>query len=45
MAAAPSFGAATADNTPPKLPIGVLTAATITTSFIYFIFKAASYKK
>ena len=36
MAAAPNFGAGTVDNPPMKLPIGVLTAETITT--LLFIF-------
>ena len=34
MAVAPSLVAETLDNEPPKLPIGVLTADTMTTSFI-----------
>jgi hypothetical protein len=37
MAAAPSFGAGTVDNAPKKLPIGVLTAETITTSLFIFL--------
>ena len=36
IAIAPNFVAGTEDNAPPKLPIGVLTADTITTSFIIF---------
>ena len=39
MATAPNLGAGTEDKLPKKLPIGVLTAETITTSlFIMFIF-------
>ncbi len=34
MAMAPNFGAGTVDNPPIKLPMGVLTAETITTSFM-----------
>ena len=34
IAAAPNFGAGTDDNDPIKLPIGVLTADIIYTSFI-----------
>ena len=35
----PSFVAEIVERLPPKLPIGVLTAYTITTSFILMIFK------
>jgi hypothetical protein len=35
MAAAPSLGAGTVDKEPMKLPMGVRTAETITTSFIF----------
>ena len=34
MAIAPNSGAGTLDKEPKKLPIGVLTADTITTSFL-----------
>jgi hypothetical protein len=37
MAVAPNFGAVTVDNPPIKLPIGVLTAETITTLLLIFI--------
>ena len=38
MAVAPSWVADTVDKLPPKLPIGVLTADTMTTSFMNLIF-------
>ncbi len=37
MAIAPSFGASIEDQLPIKLPIGVRTAETITTSFIKIV--------
>jgi hypothetical protein len=37
MAAAPNFVAGTPANDPPNEPIAVLTADTITTSFIVFL--------
>jgi hypothetical protein len=38
MAVAPSFGAGISEREPKKLPIGVLTAETITASFISELF-------
>jgi len=38
MAFAPKDGADIEDKAPPKLPIGVRTAETITTSFMYLFF-------
>jgi hypothetical protein len=40
MAAAPNLVAGTSDRLPKKLPMGVLTAETITTSFIFVLFMA-----
>jgi hypothetical protein len=45
MAKAPSAGAVIVDNAPIKLPMGVLAAETITTSFIKFIFIICEFNK
>src|ERR1044072_5921928 len=43
IAIAPNFVAGTSYNAPPKLPIGVRTAETIYTSFIYMFFTLQIY--